>query len=81
MKLKEIEKTGIQAVRMLRQEKLNKGLPFMINSHVLPSGQCYLEYPDGTIHLVSLCRTKNDFEVIKELNAEEENTLRRTYKL
>jgi hypothetical protein len=66
---------------MLRKSKLNKGLPFMINSRMLPSNQCYLEYPNGSIQLVTLCRNKNDFQVIKELDPEEENAFRKKYKL
>jgi hypothetical protein len=81
MKVKEIEKTGRQAVKILRQSKLNRGFPFMINSNMLPPNQCYLEHPDGSIQLVTLSRKKNDFEVIKELDAEEGNLLRKKYKL
>ena len=81
MKIKGIERNGLSAVRMLRKSKLNKGLPFMINSRMLPSNQCYLEYPNGSIQLVTLCRNKNDFQVIKELDPEEENAFRKKYKL
>ena len=38
-------------IKSLRKEKLSQGLPFMINSEDLPSYQCYLEYPDGSIKI------------------------------
>lgn len=47
--LQNIEKKGTEAVKRLRIQKLEKGLPFIINSKELPSNQCYLEYPGGTI--------------------------------
>lgn len=81
MKTTALEKRGLQAIRLLRKSKLNRGLPFMINSRLLPTNQCYLEQPDGSIQLVSLSRNKNDFEVLKELDPEEGNKLRKRYKL
>lgn len=64
--LKEIQKAGNEAVRRLRRQKLNSGHPFMINSKKLPKGQCYLEFPDGHIELVSITPTKTDFYIIKQ---------------
>ncbi len=65
------------AIKKLRKEKLSKGSPFMINSPDLPSGQCWLEYPDGYIHLVTLSKSKMDFDIIKILSIQEADVLKR----
>ena len=39
MNIKQLEKAGINAVLALRETKLKKGLPFMINTHDLPPKQ------------------------------------------
>jgi hypothetical protein len=79
--LQKIERTGTAAVKQLRRQKLLKGLPFMINSKELPSNQCYLEYPDGTIQLVSLSKTARDFDLIRELSLRESKKLRLKFNL
>lgn len=79
--LQNIERKGTAAVKRLRSQKLANGLPFMINSKELPSNQCYLEYPDGSIHLVTLSRTARDFDMIRELSIQERSRLRIKYKL
>jgi len=76
-----IEKKGAEAVRKLRLQKLQKGSPFMINSKELPAGQCYLEYPDGRIVLVSLTPNSMDYSVIKELTLAEIAIIRKKYQL
>jgi len=81
MKRKKLEKAGYLAVMALRRGKLKMGFPFMINTHLLPSGQCYMEYPDGIIKIVAIDRNINDFKVISELSSEESNLLRRKFKL
>ena len=81
MKLKQLERSANQAIKNLRKEKLKNGLTFMINSDRLPSNQCYLEYPNGSIHLVFLSRKANDFEVIQEYSHEESDMLRKEFKL
>ncbi len=81
MKLKQLEKSGIQAIKILRESKLKNGLPFMINSNELPSDQCYLEYPDGSIQLVSLCRKNNDFKVIAQYSSADGSQIREKYQL
>lgn len=58
-------------------EKLSKGLPFMINSTELPSGQCWLEYPDGHIQLVTLSKSRTDFDIIKILSIQESYALKK----
>jgi hypothetical protein len=81
MSIKQIEKSGLQAIKNLRERKLKNGQPFMINSNSLPSGQCYMEYPNGSIALVSLCRKSSDFKVITEYSAKQVNLIRKKYQL
>jgi hypothetical protein len=81
MKRKRLEKAARLAIQNLRRNKLKLGFPFMINTHLLPSDQCYMEYPDGTIKLVTIDRDNRDFKVISELSSEECNYLRRKFKL
>ncbi|MCP9750447.1 hypothetical protein [Ferruginibacter sp. HRS2-29] len=81
MTLKQIERAGIDAVKMLRRTKLSGGLPFMINSDLLPPEQCYLEYPDGSIKTVVISKYDNDFKVIEELSAERIAYIRNKYEL
>ena len=81
MKIKRLEKSGIQAIRSLRESKLKNGLPFMINAKTLPSDQCYLEYPNGSIVLVTLSRKENDFKVITQYSPEEGGAIRKQFKL
>jgi hypothetical protein len=80
LKLKEIEQKGTEAVRKLRRQKLQNGLPFMINSKELLSTQCYLEYPNGVIRLVTFTRAARDFDIIRELSLLEANSLRARFK-
>ena len=77
--LQTIEQIGNEAVRKLRLEKLRKGHPFMINFKDLPTNQCYLEFPDGTIKLVQLKHSAKDFTILRVLSAEEEQKIRRKY--
>ena len=80
MKIKKLQKSGIHGVRILRLKKLNDGLPFMINSPLLPSDQCYLEFPDGSFKVATLNKKNNDFEIIAELGQDKIDYLRRKYK-
>ncbi|MEO6129996.1 MAG: hypothetical protein ABIP30_16725 [Ferruginibacter sp.] len=79
--LVEIERTGNAAVKKLRENKLKKGHPFMINSNDLPGYQCYLEYPDGSILLVSITKAARDFTIIRQLSKIEENSVRLRFNL
>ena len=72
---------GTNAVKKLRLEKLNKGLPFMINSRELPGEQCYLEYPTGVIKLVRISRSTRDFITLRELSQNESLLIRRKFHL
>jgi len=79
--MKQLEKTGNEAVQKLRLKKLRNGFPFMINSKELPSGQCYLEYPNGNINLVTIKKAARDFTLIRELSPEERTVIRKKYSL
>lgn len=68
-------------VKKLREQKLRAGLPFMINVKELSSNQCYLEYPNGSIKLVSVISSTRDINVIKELNTSDANKLRKRLNL
>ncbi len=69
-------KKGTNAVKKLREHKLKNGLPFMINAKELATDQCYLEYPDGSIKLVTLIHARRDLDIVKELTAAEAQKLR-----
>ena len=79
--IQEIEKTGTAAVKRLRIKKLQSGHPFMINSRDLPGNQCYLEYPNGTIVLVTIVKSARDFTVLRTLSQGEGNTVRAKFNL
>jgi hypothetical protein len=79
--LTEIEVTGNNAVKRLRTQKLASGLAFMINSSTLPSNQCYMEYPDGTISIVKILQAHRDYEKVRTLSSEEANSLRIAHNL
>lgn len=53
----------------------------MINSKDLPSNQCYLEYPDGTVQLVYLKNAAREFTVIRTLPSEEAESLRKRFSI
>jgi hypothetical protein len=72
---------GTDAVKKLRVAKLRRGYPFMINSKDLPVGQCYLEYPSGSIVLATLSKSNQDFDVVRELGALEIVNIRKKFGL
>ena len=74
-------KSATNKIKSLRREKLAQGIPFMINSEELPSSQCYLEYPDGSIKIVEANSQETDFKIIKELDFLNAEVLRRNLKL
>ena len=74
--LKNIELKGREAVRKLRNRTLQSGQPFMINSRELPEYECYLEYPNGSIKLVTIVKAARDFTVIRELSPQETVNIR-----
>lgn len=73
--------TNRNVVKKLRDQKLRNGLPFMINVKELSSNQCYLEYPDGVIKLVSVVSSSREMNVVKELNTSDANSLRKRLNL
>jgi len=71
-----LEHIGTAAVKRLRKNKLSVGKPFMINSDNLPSGQSYLEYPDGTIRIVKVSADSRSFTILGELDADQAKAVR-----
>ncbi len=74
-------KTAQREIKALRRKRLNDGLTFMINSESLPPGECYLEFPDGSIVIARANSKESDFEVIDELDGFEINKLRKELNL
>lgn len=78
---KKIEQIGYAAVRKLRRQNLQKGLPFLITSKNLPSKQGYLEYPSGSIDLVKIETPLREFTIIRPLTISEANSIRAHFHL
>jgi len=78
---KDLAKRGSDAVRKLRSQRLENGLPFMINTNELEGSMCYLEYSDGTISLVKQATNGLDFEIIHQLDQHEIDDIRNRYQL
>jgi len=76
-----LEKIGTDAVLRLRKSKLSTGKPFMINSKNLPSKQSYLEYPDGSIKIVTVAADAHSFEIIRTLSDDEAESIRFSFSL
>jgi hypothetical protein len=72
-----LEDIATKAVHRLRTETLISGQPFMINVKGLPNNQCYLEFPDKTIQLVTFIQGKNDFIPVRKLRARDSERLRK----
>jgi len=79
--LQKMAQVGTDAVKRLRLQKLKSGHPFMINEKELPSGQSYLEYPDGSIKLVEISDNGREFIFIRELSVLECKKLREKFHL
>jgi hypothetical protein len=79
--LEVLENIGTAAVMQLRKEQLASGNFFMINSKDLPARQGYLEYPDGTINLVTIAADERSFTTIRKLSIAEANILRQQFNL
>jgi hypothetical protein len=71
-----IENIGKMAVKQLRVSKLSRGFSFMITSKELSDGEAYLEHPDGKMDLVTAKKDAVEFTVIRNLTAQEANTVR-----
>lgn len=74
--LTEIEKRAQIAVMKVREESLKNGKTFMMFDKHLPSGQYYMEYPDGKIKIVTASRKDQDFIVEKELTQSQADVIR-----
>lgn len=70
---------GTNAVKKLREQKLKSGLPFMINVKELSTNQCYLEYPNGSINLITVVHSSREIDVIRELTSMEATHLRKRF--
>jgi len=79
--LQVIEEKGNKAIRKLRKQKFANGHPFMINSKDLKRYQCYLEHPDGSIYLVELIPSTQEFTTIRQLSSIEADFLRKKFRL
>lgn len=75
------EKPVHAAIKLLRQKKLEQGLPFMINTEILDSKQCFMEYPDGSIKLVEADPHTCDFRILHEYKSKDANRLRKKLNL
>jgi hypothetical protein len=72
-------KKGSNAVKELRKQKLRNGLPFMINVKELPTNECYLEYPNGSIKLITVVHSTRNIDIVRELSPTEATLLRRRF--
>lgn len=75
--LEVLENIATKAVHRLRNETLSSGQPFMINVKGLPKNQCYLEFPDDSIQLVTFFKEKSDFIPVKNLSSRDRQRLRK----
>jgi len=79
--LEVLENIGTAAVMQLRKEKLASGKSFMINSEELPAKQSYMEYPDGTINIVTIAPDERSFVTIRKLSDTEAQAVRHQFNL
>jgi hypothetical protein len=75
----EMEERGIQALKMLRLSSLRKGENFLIFDDRLPPEHFYLEYPDGTIEMVTFSKKRNEYSVREILGTRQSELLRKKY--
>ncbi len=81
MTAKEMEQSARRKIRLLRKNKLKLGLPFMIGFDDLPQGQCYLEFPDGSIKIAEAAPCGNVFKIIGGLDPFNAEIFKRKLKL
>lgn len=79
--LEVLENIGTAAVMQLRKEKLASGKSFMINSEELPAKQSYMEYPDGTINIVTIAPDERSFITVRKLSNTETLAVRHQFNL
>ena len=80
-KLEKLQKRANKAIRLLRRQKHRKELPFMINSDMLETEQCFLEFPDGIIKIVEADKVRIDFKVVFEFSRKDSNALKKRFGL
>ena len=80
-RLAELESIGGEALRKHRQDKLSRGLPFMINLNELQAGQFYYEYNDRKIELIVYSRERNKYNVLKVLSKAAVARFRKKHKI
>ena len=81
MSTEQLIQNGLNAVRLLRQQKHEQGHPFMINTKSLPQGQFYLEYPDGSITLSVINFELNEYQTVRQLSKAEITALKKNLNL
>jgi hypothetical protein len=81
MSTEQLIQNGLNAVRLLRQQKHKLGHPFMINLNSLPQGQFYLEYPDSSITLSVINFELNEYQTIRQLSKAEIIALKKNLNL
>ncbi|MBS0031503.1 hypothetical protein ACTJJ0_22690 [Chitinophaga sp. 22321] len=74
--LTEIEKRAQLAVQKVRAESLSSGKTFMIYDKDLPDGKYYMEYPDGSVKIVTPSQKLKDFIVEKVLTRRQADLVR-----
>lgn len=74
-------KNAQKEIKALRKRRLSEGLTFMINSESLPQGQCYLEYPDGSMVIAEANSKESDFNIIEALDGFEINKIKKELNL
>jgi hypothetical protein len=68
-------------IKRLRIENFRKGYHFLIYDTSLPSGQTYVEYPDGRINIEYLIDSTNHFEIVQQLDQKQADAIRIKYGL
>lgn len=71
----------MKAIKKLRRQKFRQGLPFMINSDMLDSDQCFLEYPDGIIKIAEAGTRNREFLIVFEFSLKDSDNLRKKLKI
>ena len=73
------QKKFLQTILDLRKRNFSKGIPFLILSDKLPSGQSYNEFADGRIELVKLVKKNGEYEteLVRVLGKKEADLVRK----
>ena len=79
--LEVLENIGTAAVMQLRRDKLAAGKSFMINAPNLPAKQSYMEYPDGSINIVTIAPDERSFIMVRKLTDTQAKAVRNRFNL